>query len=142
MTPQGWDNCCSCHCGGHRQHCWSPNSVPTKLGSPPTCEPSNPTSRHYGFSTWYENTHRTTNWAYLCSGNTDRLACSSNETLLHQKSEAHFPQECIHQEPRILLVLSHALPALCLVKLCRVSVSFCPFFAVLIFTNKCIEQLN
>lgn len=60
----GKRHCCSCCSCCYCQHCWSPNTVPTRTrDSTPTCWQSNPTSRNYGTSTWYETTHGSTNWA-------------------------------------------------------------------------------
>ncbi|TKC36470.1 hypothetical protein EI555_014754, partial [Monodon monoceros] len=67
MTP-GKRNCSCCCSGCYCQHCWSPSSGLTKAGdSTHTCWSSNPRSRPYGFSTWYETTRGPTNWASPCS---------------------------------------------------------------------------
>lgn len=90
-------SCCSC---SHFQHCWSPNSLPTSQETPHVSGPSNPTSIHYCFSTWYETTHGIISLASPCLRDANRHAPSRNE-------EVHLPQEWVHQDLRVILILSY-----------------------------------
>lgn len=68
----------------HCQRCWNPNSVATGPGDYPhhICGLGNtPSSRHYGYSTWYETTHEPINKAspipppHPCLRDTNRQTC-------------------------------------------------------------------
>lgn len=58
--------------------------------------------------------------------------------------QAHLPQECVHQDPRICCSVTVTFsPAMHLVKLCTMFVSFLsPLSALIITNNKCTYQLN